>query len=63
MLVTILGPDGTGKTTLARLLAEKIESLDYVYFGYNKESRQYKYFDVFLSAKTGITFLFFIKKI
>ena len=43
MLITILGPDGTGKTTLAKALSEQIDGLDYVYFGYNNESRNYKY--------------------
>ena len=51
MLIAILGPDGTGKTTLAKALAEKINGLDYVYFGYNKESRDYKYFDLFMKSE------------
>ena len=51
MLVTILGPDGTGKTTLARALAEKIDGLDYVYFGYNKEIRDYQFFNSFVKSE------------
>lgn len=51
MLFTILGPDGTGKTTLAKALAENIDDLDYIYFGYNKESREYKYFDDFVKSE------------
>ena len=51
MLVTILGPDGTGKTTLARALAEKIDGLDYVYFGYNKEISDYQFFNSFVKLE------------
>lgn len=51
MLITILGPDGTGKTTLAKTLAENIDGLDYVYFGYNKESRDYQFFDSFVKSE------------
>ena len=51
MLITILGPDGTGKTTLAKKLAKDISSLEYIYFGNNIESRKYKYFSDFLYAQ------------
>ena len=51
MLITILGPDGTGKTTLAKALSEKIDGLDYVYFGYNNESRNYKYCNSFMKSE------------
>ena len=40
MLITILGPDGTGKTTLAKQLADDISNLEYIYFGNNIESRK-----------------------
>ena len=50
MLITILGPDGTGKTTLAKLIAEKYFNIDYIYFGNNLESRKYKFFSNFLYA-------------
>jgi thymidylate kinase len=54
MLITILGPDGTGKTTLAKQLADDISNLEYIYFGNNIESRKYKYFSSFLySQKSG----------
>ena len=43
MLITVLGPDGTGKTTLANKLAEAYDNLEYIYFGNNIESRKYKY--------------------
>lgn len=51
MLIAILGPDGTGKTTLAKALSEQIDGLDYVYFGYNNESRIYKYFNSFMKSE------------
>jgi thymidylate kinase len=51
MLITILGPDGTGKTTLAKKLAEDISNLEYIYFGNNIKSRKYKYFGNFLYAQ------------
>jgi thymidylate kinase len=50
MLITILGPDGTGKTTLAKLIAEKYSNIDYIYFGNNLENRKYKFFSNFLYA-------------
>ena len=54
MLITVLGPDGTGKTTLANKLAEGYNNLEYIYFGNNIESRKYKYFNSFLySQKSG----------
>ena len=54
MLITVLGPDGTGKTTLANKLAEGYNNLEYIYFGNNIESRKYKYFSSFLySQKSG----------
>jgi thymidylate kinase len=54
MLITVLGPDGTGKTTLANKLAQDYNNLEYIYFGSNIESRKYKYFSSFLySQKSG----------
>lgn len=54
MLITVLGPDGTGKTTLANKLAEGYNNLEYIYFGNSIESRKYKYFSSFLySQKSG----------
>jgi len=51
MLITILGPDGTGKTTLAKRLGDELGNLHYVYFGNNPESRKYRYFKKFLSRE------------
>ena len=48
MLITILGPDGTGKTTLANALSEKIDRLEYLYFGGSNESRKYRFFESFI---------------
>ena len=62
MLFTILGPDGTGKTTLAKALSEKIDGLDYVYFGYNNESRKYKYCNSFMKSEPKSLLKRIIKK-
>lgn len=51
MLIAVLGPDGAGKTTLARKLAAKYPEITYVYFGNNPESRMYFYFKNFLSIQ------------
>ena len=48
MLIVILGPDGSGKTTLAKLLS-KNNDLPYLYFGNNLESRKFNYFKTFLN--------------
>ena len=62
MLVTILGPDGTGKTTLARTLAEKIDGLGYMYFGGSNESRKYRFFEGFIKSDLSNIFLRVIRK-
>tara|TARA_Y100001935_G_scaffold255673_1_gene271479 strand:+ start:42217 stop:42771 length:555 start_codon:yes stop_codon:yes gene_type:complete len=64
MLIVISGPDGTGKTTLAKLLSDRIPDLNYIYFGSNVENRQYKYFDRFIkkekSGKLRTAFKYFV---
>lgn len=42
MLIVILGPDGSGKTTLAKGLVEKIDTAHYRYLGHNPD-RKYAY--------------------
>ena len=51
MMITVLGPDGSGKTTLARKLSEGISELEYIYFGNNIESRKYQYFNKFIRTQ------------
>ena len=63
MLITILGPDGTGKTTLAKQLAKDISNLEYIYFGNNIENRKYKYFGNFLYAQKSGKIYTFLKYI
>jgi thymidylate kinase len=63
MLVTILGPDGTGKTTLAKELACKLDNFEYVYFGYNNESRHYKYGERFIKSDLNNVFLKAVRKL
>lgn len=63
MLVTILGPDGTGKTTLAKALADKTDGLDYVYFGGSNESRKYRIFERFIKSELNNIFLRVVRKV
>lgn len=50
MFIVILGPDGSGKTTLAKSLAEKIKGAQYWYFGHNEEQRVYHIGNKFISS-------------
>ncbi|PKA98305.1 thymidylate kinase [Flavobacteriaceae bacterium MAR_2009_75] len=63
MLIAILGPDGTGKTTLAKKLGEDVDNLDYIYFGYNKDNRRYKYFQDFIKSDLNNFFLIILRKV
>jgi len=51
MLVTILGPDGSGKTTLAKSLVSHLKGSEYVYLGHNPEQRRYLWLNDFLKGK------------
>jgi len=62
MLITILGPDGTGKTTLANALSEKIDRLEYLYFGGSNESRKYRFFESFTKSDLKNFLLRLIRK-
>ncbi len=63
MLITVVGPDGTGKTTLAKKLALVNNNLEYVYFGNNIDSRKYKYFSSFLNSQKSGKWNTFLKYI
>ncbi len=64
MLIAITGPDGSGKTTLAKKLADEIDGLTYIYFGSNPENRKYQYFEGFIKRNrsgklwTALKYLF-----
>lgn len=51
MLVCIMGPDGTGKTTLAKKMSEEIDDLEYIYFGGNKDQRKFVWFKEYLKKE------------
>ena len=48
MLICIMGPDGTGKTTLAKKLSEELDDLEYIYFGGNKDQREFIWFNEYI---------------
>ncbi len=58
MLVTILGPDGSGKTTLAKNVVNAINGSEYVYLGHNPEHRSYLWLNHILQSKGSQFFLF-----
>jgi len=43
VIVALVGADGTGKSSLARQLAERLPGGEYVYLGHNLESRRYRF--------------------
>ncbi len=58
MLVTILGPDGSGKTTLAKNVVNAINGSEYVYLGHNPEHRSYLWLNDILQS-AGSQFILF----
>lgn len=51
MLIAVLGPDGSGKTTLAKSIAENNKDIEYVYLGHNLEQRVYRIGNRFIRSK------------
>lgn len=58
MLVTILGPDGSGKTTLAKSVVNALNGSEYVYLGHNPKQRKYLWLNNFLKGKKSQFVLF-----
>lgn len=50
MFIAILGPDGSGKTSLARAVTSQNSDLEYVYMGHNMQERTYAVGDKFIRA-------------
>lgn len=48
MLITFLGPDGSGKTSLAIDISQQFDQVTYKYLGGNNKSRKYAYFHDFI---------------
>jgi thymidylate kinase len=63
MLITVLGPDGSGKTTLSKKIEQQFDGVAYEYFGYNPESRRYRYFADFINSDLNNNILRFLRKI
>jgi len=57
MLVTILGPDGSGKTTLAKNVVKSVKGAEYVYLGHNPEHRRYVWLHKLLMSRGSQFFL------
>ncbi|MGB1031674.1 MAG: hypothetical protein ACPGWM_03620 [Flavobacteriales bacterium] len=51
MLIAVLGPDGSGKTTLARSISEAHKSVEYVYLGHNQMERDYRIGNEFIKGR------------
>ena len=63
MLITVLGPDGSGKTTLAKKIEQQFYGVAYEYYGYNRESRKYRFFAGFINADLNNKILRLLRKI
>ncbi|NQX91965.1 MAG: hypothetical protein HRT74_07565, partial [Flavobacteriales bacterium] len=53
MLIAVLGPDGSGKTTLAKTISSACKEVEYVYLGHNLAERNYRIGNKFIRSGIG----------
>lgn len=61
MLITFLGPDGSGKTSLALAVSDHFPTVNYIYLGGNNSSRKYTFFNAFIRKNKPGKFYTFLK--
>jgi thymidylate kinase len=51
MRIAVLGPDGSGRTTLAKSLAENHSDINYLYLGQDETKRHYRWGESLIKSK------------
>lgn len=62
MIVSIVGPDGSGKSSLAKGVVSETSNSTYLYLGYGADNRDYFFFSSFIKSKPRSLILRLIRR-